>query len=415
MVKKSHSHATECPTDLPVVTTTAISNIQENSAMGGGNVTDDGGAAVTAKGVCWSTSQNPTTANMSTTDGTGTGSFTSVISGLSCGTTYYVRAYATNTNGTSYGPQVYFTTSDCPATLATVTTMAVSNVTESTAQSGGSVSDDGGATVTAKGVCYSTSPNPTIADPLTVDGNGTGGFTSLLEGLDCGTTYYVRAYATNAAGTAYGNEYPFTTSTCTDIPTVTTTLISNIGINSASGGGNVTSDNGSWVTDKGICWSTTSNPTLSNSHTNDGSGPGAFSSSLTGLSDYTTYYVRAYATNSAGTAYGNQVSFKTSTVIDYDGNVYRIVQIGSQTWMAENLRSSHYSNGDAIPYVDTDGDWAALGITDAAYSYFNNTSIECGALWGVIYLACGHERGIQRKWKPEWCSGRLSIRMARSK
>ena len=95
---------------MPTVTTTAISNIDKTTASGGGNVTADGGSTVTARGICWSTSQNPTISDSYTTDGTGTGSFTSVMTGLTGNTTYYVRAYATNSAGTAYGEQVSFTT-----------------------------------------------------------------------------------------------------------------------------------------------------------------------------------------------------------------------------------------------------------------------------------------------------------------
>ena len=96
--------------ELPTVTTTNVSNITQTTATSGGNVTDDGGANVTARGVCWSTSQNPTISNSHTTDGNGTGSFTSNMTGLTANTTYYVRAYATNEKGTSYGEQKSFTT-----------------------------------------------------------------------------------------------------------------------------------------------------------------------------------------------------------------------------------------------------------------------------------------------------------------
>ena len=183
---------------LPTVTTTAVSNITATTADSGGNVTDDGGDAVTARGVCWSTSESPTTADSKTTDGTGTGEFTSSITGLAAGTTYYVRAYATNAVGTSYGSQVSFTADSAP----TVTTTAITNITETTADSGGNVTDDGGDTVTARGVCWSTSESPTTADSKTTDGTGTGEFTSSITGLTAGTTYYVRAYATNAVGTS---------------------------------------------------------------------------------------------------------------------------------------------------------------------------------------------------------------------
>jgi len=95
----------------PTVITMAISSITATTASSGGNVTSDGGASVTAKGVCWSTSTNPTTSDSHTSDGTGTGSFTSSITGLSAGTTYHVRAYATNSAGTGYGSDVTFKTS----------------------------------------------------------------------------------------------------------------------------------------------------------------------------------------------------------------------------------------------------------------------------------------------------------------
>ena len=98
------------PATAPTVTTTAISNIDKTTATGGGNVTADGGATITARGICWSTSQNPTISGDHTTDGTGTGSFTSAMTGLTANTTYYVRAYATNSAGTAYGEEVSFTT-----------------------------------------------------------------------------------------------------------------------------------------------------------------------------------------------------------------------------------------------------------------------------------------------------------------
>ena len=193
----------------PIVTTDSISNLDDHSALAGGNVVSDGGTPVTERGVCWSTSPNPTVSGSHTTDGTGTGSFTSSLTGLTAVTTYYVRAYATNAAGTAYGNQITFTTSPV---APTVTTTAASNITVSSATTGGNVTSDGGATVTARGVCWGTSPNPTISGRHTTDGTGTGSFTSSLTGLTAGTTYYVRAYATNAAGTAYGNQDTFITS-----------------------------------------------------------------------------------------------------------------------------------------------------------------------------------------------------------
>ena len=292
---------------LPTITTNTTTNVTQTTATSGGNVTSDGGATVTARGVCWSTSSSPTITGNHTTDGSGLGTFISSITGLTGGTLYYIRAYATNSVGTSYGNELNFTTLNLP----TVTTTAITNITQTTATSGGNITSDGGAIVTARGVCWSTSANPTISGSHTTDGSGIGTFVSNITGLTGGTLYYVRAYATNSVGTSYGNQLSFTTLT---LPTVTTTAVTNITSTTATSGGNVTSDGGAIVTGRGVCWSTSANPTISGSHTTDGSGLGAFVSNITGLTGGTLYYVRAYATNSVGTSYGNQLSFTTLTL-----------------------------------------------------------------------------------------------------
>ncbi len=291
----------------PTIITAAISNITENSAVGGGNITSDGGVAIIARGVCWDTIPNPTINSSHTTNGGGMGSFTSNLIGLTAGTTYYVRAYAVNAVGTTYGNEVLFTTN---ASLPTLTTLVASSITDSSAVSGGSITNDGGNAVIARGVCWSTTPNPTISDNYTFDGIGIGNYTSNMTGLMAGITYYVRSYATNAIGTAYGNQVSFTTNAT--LPTLTTIMASNITDSSAAGGGNIASDGGAAIVARGVCWDTTPNPTISGNHTNNGSGTGSFTGNLTGLTAGTTYYVRAYATNAIGTAYGNQVSFTTN-------------------------------------------------------------------------------------------------------
>ncbi len=296
----------------PTVTTTAASAPGTTTATSGGNVTADGGATVTARGVCWSTSLNPTTANSKTTDGTGTGIFSSALTGLTPGTLYHIRAYATNSAGTAYGSDLTFTTA-VAVTTPTVTTTAASALGTTTATSGGNVTADGGATVTARGVCWGTSLNPTTANSKTTDGTGTGAFSSALTGLTPGTLYHTRAYATNSAGTAYGNDLTFTAAVTVTIPTVTTTAASALGTTTATSGGNVTADGGATVTARGVCWGTSLNPTTANSKTTDGTGTGAFASALTSLIPGTLYHIRAYATNSAGTAYGSDLTFTTAT------------------------------------------------------------------------------------------------------
>ena len=146
---------------VPTLTTTEVSGITETTALSGGYISSDGGSAVTARGVCWSTSPAPTILNSRTTNGTGTGLFTSSLASLTLNTKYYVRAYATNANGTNYGPELFFKTA---GVLPTVTTTAPAGVTASTAILGGNVTAQGSAAVTDRGVCLSTSVNPTIAD-----------------------------------------------------------------------------------------------------------------------------------------------------------------------------------------------------------------------------------------------------------
>ena len=560
---------------IPTVTTSNVSDITANSASCGGNVTSNGGAIVTARGVCWSASQNPTISDSHTTNGSGNGSFSSYITGLMPNTTYYVRAYATNSAGTGYGTQRSFTTNcntvnlsitgtttidygesttltasgassyqwstnattasitvsptstttytvtgtnsyGCTATAAktvtvnpivpTVTTDVVSNITANTASCGGDVTSNSGAIVTARGVCWSTSQNPTISDNHTTNGSGNGSFSSYITGLMPNTTYYVRAYATNSAGTGYGTQKSFTTNCntvnlsitgtttidygqsttltasgassyqwstnaitasitvspmstttytvtgtnsygCTAtaaktvtvnpiVPTVTTNVVSNITANTASCGGNVTSNGGAIVTARGVCWSTLQNPTVSDGHSTNGSGNGSFSSSITGLTLNTTYYVRAYATNSVGTGYGEQKTFTTQTsgtviidekscpvaptVTDHEGNVYATVQIGNQCWMRDNLRtttspstgtylipavgiSNTYTGKQARWYNNDSATYAPMNYGllynwNAAVDTFNTaygeTSVNTNFNDAVSVTFSGHRRGI---------------------
>jgi FlaG/FlaF family flagellin (archaellin) len=292
----------------PTVMTAQVTNITQTTALGGGNVTSDGGASVTERGICWSTSHNPTTAGNHANSGSGTGSYTVSMTGLTTNTTYYVRAYAINSQGTSYGEEVSFTTAQSISAPSVITSQ-VTSITQTTALGGGNVTDDGGASVTQRGICWSMSPNPTVNDSHEANGTGTGNYTVSMTGLMANTTYYVRAYAINSVGTSYGNEESFTT--LASLPTVTTSPMADITQTSALGGGNVTTDGGSAVTDRGLCWSTSHDPTTSNSHVSSGTGTGSFTASITGLTASTTYYVRAYATNSVGTSYGEEMSFTT--------------------------------------------------------------------------------------------------------
>ncbi len=209
--KKSNSPVSN--NAVPTLTTDTVMLVNSTSLICGGNITSDGGAAVSGRGVCWSTSHLPTTALATrTSDGSGTGVFTSNVSGLISGTTYYLRAYAINSQGTAYGNEQVFTTpAQVIPTAPVVTTSPVTDVAGYTAYCGGVVVSGGGAVVSARGVCYGTSPGPTILGTRTSNGYDTGSFTSYISSLNTGTKYYVRAYATNSIGTAYGAEFTFTT------------------------------------------------------------------------------------------------------------------------------------------------------------------------------------------------------------
>lgn len=222
------------------VTTKSVFEITANSAKSGGNVTATNNASVGMCGICWSEYPSPNTNDFVTTDSQGNGEYFSSMKNLKAGTKYYVRAYATTNSGVMYGEEKNFTTlsdgsgnggggngggnSGDEGTI-TVTTYGASEITTSSATCGGNVTVTGEVTITGKGVCYSTSHNPTIDNLHTSDGQGAGSFTSNLTGLSANTRYYVRAYAKDGSSITYGEEKNFTTNEQPQSPTVTVTLI----------------------------------------------------------------------------------------------------------------------------------------------------------------------------------------------
>ena len=267
------------------------------------------------------------------------------------------------------------------ATIPELTTVAISEVGLTSAVSGGTIIADGGEDITDKGVCWSTSTNPTVADSKTNEGTGSGNFVSNMVGLEEGTPYYVRAYATNSVGTAYGNELTFTTNQVTGA-VVTTTEVSSVTSTTAVAGGNVTDAGGGTLIARGVCWGTTTNPTIAGNKTTNGTSTGTFTSNLIELTDGTVYYYRAYATNSSGTTYGQEFQFITP-VTDFEGNMYKTVKIGTQVWMAENLKATKYNDGTDIPLITDNTEWS--NATSAAYCWYNNDEGYFKPLYGALY------------------------------
>ncbi len=387
---------------LPIVTTTIVSDITQTNASAGGIVTDDGGAAVINRGVTWSTTHNPTVGIFNTRDGVGTGTFLSKLTGLSGSTTYYVRAFATNSVGTGYGNEVSFKSNEI--SLATVTTTQVTEITSTTAEAGGKIPSNGGTTITEWGVCWSTSQNPTTDDQvikmtLVLDLVGEGfvadtTFTSNLADLNPGTTYYVRAYAVNSIGTAYGNQVTFITK---QIATLTTTEVTSITSINAISGGNIINNGGGEIIAKGVYWGTDPDLNVFSGATDDGSGPDPFVSYLSDLTPKTTYYVKAFVLTKVGKAFGPTISFTTpemspivfnpdltyGRVSDIDGNEYKTIQIGTQEWMAENLKTTKYIDGKSIPNVTDFKEWSDL--TTGAFCWYKNDSFSYKASYGALY------------------------------
>ena len=430
---------------VPSVTTSEVSDVSDVSAVCGGEVTADGGAEVTERGVCWGTEPNPTLEGSHTSNGTGTGEFVSTLTDLAPNTYYYVRAYAINSMGTVYGEVVSFNTTiiipagdaqPCPGNetvtdidgnvyntvkigeqcwmkenlrvthyadgveiplgstpsfdvalvyypadnannvlthgylynwAAVMHGMTTSNTNPSNVQgvcpTGWHVPSDaewaqltdyvggesaywcrGNGNNIAKALAAQTGWNIndygcTVGDSQ--DANNATGFSALPAGLYSGFGYTYGGFddyadfwsATQGSWSQaslfhISNEHEYVERYTNDkydgksvrcilgdgynFAAVTTEEVTNVTLHRATCGGDVTYDGNTDVTERGVCWSTEPNPTLEDSHTSDGTGTGEFVSTLTDLTPNTTYYVKAYATNSVGTAYGEEVSFTTA-------------------------------------------------------------------------------------------------------
>ena len=453
---------------LPTLSTHVPSNITATSAVSGGTILSDGGSPVIERGICWDYSRNPTINTVyKTEEGGGTGEFTSTMTGLPPHTKVYVRAYATNANGTGYGnEQVFNTEAEEFGTLTdidnnTYRTMEVGaqiwmveNLKTTRFSNGDEISyladntdwtsyalagwpascsvnnsssndyeygrlynwyavNDGrklcpngwkvpthedwaaladllggesvaGGKLKETGTAHWIAPNVGATDDIRFSALPAG-FRNQEEGVFLNLGYRAYFWSSNGwddewarmryidhdstwfrgnfvgkKGGGYSVRCIKDESTSIQISTVAAYSITYI---SAKSGGRITSDGGSAVTARGVCWNNYGYPTTGDNKTEDGTGTGEYTSNLTGLQPNTTYYIRAYATNAYGTVYGDELSFTTpapqyGSISDIDGNSYKTVIIGDCTWMVENLRTTRFVTGEAIPEISDQAEWS---------------------------------------------------------
>ena len=326
-----------------------ISGITEATAICEGIISRERVAKILSHGICWDTIPNPTIKSQKIIHFIRTQHFIYTLTNLIPGKKYYVREYATYKAGiflgdaTIYGPEISFITKH----ISILTEDPTDILTHSVKIGGNIITDGTGESILSRGICYSNLPIPTILNDTIAVGSGKGSYSAKIINLKKSSTYYVRAYASCNTGTYYGDIKKFVTKG--DIAEVATNNVINITNTSATLSGEVTKDNGYPILARGFVWSTNQNPTIDlNTNVMVGSGVGKFTSTINELVAGTIYYVKAYATNSEGTAYGDQTIFSTTGMIDIDGNVYNTIKIGSQIWTVENMKTTRYNNGDVI-------------------------------------------------------------------
>ncbi len=378
---------------LPILNTSAVTNITAFTAYSGGTIASDGGSPVISRGICWNTSPAPTTSNFKITAGSGSGNFLAQMTGLESSTQYFVRAFATNSAGTSYGQDMTFYTT---AGNITLSTMAVSNITTTTAQSGGNITLNGGSPVIARGVCWNTAPYPTVANNKTTDGSGNGTFVSQLTGLANNTQYYVRAYATNSLGTSYGNQLTFTT--LPNLPPVAPfSPMPEDGSQNQS-----LSVILSWS-----CSDPENDPLTYDVFFGTDNPPTQVATAISvtfytpgTLNLNTTYFWKIIAHDDHGNSTEGEVwSFTTkeswqcgdALIDERDGQDYNTVQIGTQCWMAENLNIGTKINGSQNQQDN--------GLIEKYCNW--NSEINCNIYGGLYqwdemiqYASSGSNKGI---------------------
>jgi hypothetical protein len=304
--------------NIPVLKTENVEFINNSTVVTGGHILSSGNSPIKARGVCWSKNPDPGLNDHFTIDSLYTDSlysestfsahFKSILYYLEPNTKYYVRAYATNDEGTGFGEIIAFSTTS--SAIPVLTSTAISSISNSSAIGGGTIISSEGSEVQRCGVCWSTRDKPTIEDYFTSDSILSGSFASYMNGLSPKTKYYVRAYAINEAGVGYGNTLSFTTLDA-QLPIVSTLAVVEITNNSAVFGARVSSEGSSEIKACGFLWGISNDSIAADSLSIYKFSSKSFNNHIGGLKPNTSYYVKAYATNNEGTGYGNTVLFTT--------------------------------------------------------------------------------------------------------
>ncbi|MBO4340882.1 MAG: carboxypeptidase regulatory-like domain-containing protein [Bacteroidales bacterium] len=317
---------------VPTVETGSVEDITSTTAKARGTVSSLGNVEkVTAYGHVWGLTPSPTVSSNAGKSNKGetmnTLSFVSDLASLKVNTTYYVRAYATNSKGTSYGDEISFTTEKGDVAL---TTDAATEIIHNAATVGGTITSDGGNTIIEAGVCYGVSSSLSISGDhivATIDGNS---FSGRLTGLATETNYYIKAYAKTDNGKVfYGNNKQFTTTKEVKLPTLGAVSVTNIKTDGATLSSRTSNNGNSAILENGFCWSEYGTPTVDNEKISCAVSTN-FGTTISGLTDGTTYHVRSWARNAMGIAYSDVVTFKTVAITAPELSVPQILNVNME-------------------------------------------------------------------------------------
>lgn len=339
-----------------IVTTGEATSITYNSALAGGEVKDDGGGEITDVGVFWDTISSPQTAGKQVSLGQGLGEFSGTLTDLPDGTQIFYMAYAENSAGISVGEIFSFVSHTTP----TVQTNPIESYDYASALVGGEVTADGGEALTETGIYWSSEPNAEETGTRLSIENTAGIFSATLENLSPFTSYYIKAFALNAAGESLGEEQSFTTS---GPATVNTLEATSKRYKSMVLSGEISENGGNEVTESGFYYGTSPNSASSGTRVPVESETASFNSTLSDLIPGSTYYYTAFAVNGAGESTGEEMSYKLPEVEEgtlndpRDQKVYSTVKIGEQVWMSENLKATVFNDGAEILQISDSADW----------------------------------------------------------